>query len=314
MNGRGWPWDRLAVLGAAVAFGTTGTAKELGPDDATALGVGTMRIVVGAAGLVLVAVASGRRRPGGARIHLRPTASPRQRRLAATVLVGAFGVALYQPAFFAGTERSGVAVGTLVALGSGPAFVGAWEMLVLRRRPSGTWALATALALLGGAVLVLSQRTGDARIDAVGVFCSLLAGLGYAVFATSAKSLIAHDVDSGVVMAWLFAVGALMLAPFLLVVPMGWLATWQGVLMVVHLGIVATTVAYLLYGYGLRTLPTSTAVTLTLAEPVTAALAAMVVLDERLTAAGWLGAAIVVAGLALIARATPVPRLDAAEV
>ena len=44
---------------------------------------------------------------------------------------------------------------------------------------------------------------------------------------------------------------------------------------------------------------------LTLAEPVTAAVAAVVVLDERLDPAGWLGAAIVLAGLALIARAEP---------
>ena len=45
----------LAVLGAAVLFGTTGTAKELGPDSATALGVGAMRIVFGALTLWLIA-------------------------------------------------------------------------------------------------------------------------------------------------------------------------------------------------------------------------------------------------------------------
>ena len=38
----------LAVLGAAVLFGTTGTAKELGPDSASALGVGGTRILFGA--------------------------------------------------------------------------------------------------------------------------------------------------------------------------------------------------------------------------------------------------------------------------
>ena len=137
------------------------------------------------------------------------------------------------------------------------------------------------------------------------MLCSLLAGFGYALFATVAKSLVDAGADSGTVMAWVFTLGAGGLAPFLFVEPFAWLATWSGLLMVLHLGIVATTVAYLLYGYGLRTLATSTAVTLTLAEPVTAAVAAMVVLDEHLDAAGWLGAAIVMAGLALIARAEP---------
>ena len=51
--------------------------------------------------------------------------------------------------------------------------------------------------------------------------------------------------------------------------------------------------------YGLRTLDTATATTLTLAEPVTAAIFAMVVLDERLSAIEWVGAAIVLAGLAI---------------
>ena len=36
------------MLGAAVLFGTTGTAKELGPDSASALGVGGTRILFGA--------------------------------------------------------------------------------------------------------------------------------------------------------------------------------------------------------------------------------------------------------------------------
>ena len=45
----------MAVLGAAVLFGTTGTAKELGPDSASALGVGGTRILFGAVTLWLIA-------------------------------------------------------------------------------------------------------------------------------------------------------------------------------------------------------------------------------------------------------------------
>jgi DME family drug/metabolite transporter len=78
--------------------------------------------------------------------------------------------------------------------------------------------------------------------------------------------------------------------------------------MVMHLGIVTVAVAYLLYGYGLRSIPASMAATLTLAEPVTAALAGVVVLDEHLTAAGWIGAALVAAGLVLTGVRRPGPR------
>jgi DME family drug/metabolite transporter len=70
--------------------------------------------------------------------------------------------------------------------------------------------------------------------------------------------------------------------------------------MLLHLGVLTVGLAYYLYGAGLRWLPTSTAVTLTLAEPLTAALVAVVVLDERLEPLGWLGAALVLVGLALV--------------
>ena len=67
--------------------------------------------------------------------------------------------------------------------------------------------------------------------------------------------------------------------------------------MALHLGVLCTGVAYLLYGWGLRLIDTSTATTLTLAEPVTAGVLAVVVLDERLRWFGWLGGGVVVIGL-----------------
>lgn len=267
----------------------------------TPLGVGAVRIVVGAAGLVAVALVQQRRRRAAvvAVGDRRGALVPRRGDLVAAVVGGA-GVALYQPAFFAGTERNGVAVGTIVALGSGPVFVGLWETVWLRRRPTQRWVMVTALALLGGALLVTAQSSGqDSAITVFGVVCSLAAGVGYAVYALAGKRLIDAGTDSGLAMAWVFGAGALLLAPALLREPLDWLATGRGLAMVVHLGLVTVTVAYLLYGFGLRTLAASTAVTLTLAEPVTAALASVVVLGERLTAVAWCGAALVALALAL---------------
>jgi len=54
---------RLAVVAAAILFGTTGTARDLGPDTATSFGVGGLRIAVGAVGLWVLAA----RRRGGER-------------------------------------------------------------------------------------------------------------------------------------------------------------------------------------------------------------------------------------------------------
>ena len=62
----------------------------------------------------------------------------------------------------------------------------------------------------------------------------------------------------------------------------------------------ATAVAYLLYGRGLRGVPAPAAVTLGLAEPVVAALLALVVLGERLSAPAVAGLLLVGLALALL--------------
>lgn len=276
------------MLLAAVMFGTTGTAQALGPDDTTPLGVGWLRIVIGAAGLLVIARAARAPRPVW-------------REHGWWLLVGGVGVAAYQPTFFTGTDRAGVALATIVALGSGPAFAGLLDAVLFRRRPTAAWLRGTALALAGCAVLVAAQG-GDTVLDALGVIAALGAGASYAVYAIAAKVLIVRGMDSTRALAVMFAVGAVLLIPLAIGQPLGWATTGSGALMIAHLGIITVAVAYALYGYGLRTLPTSTAVVLTLAEPVMAALAGVVVLDERLPVLGWVGAAVVLAGLALGAR------------
>lgn len=203
-----------AVLGAALLFGTTGTAQALGPDGTTPLGVGTLRIIVGAVALWAFA--------GRVRVPVRARLAELRRHLG-LFAVGAVGVAGYQPAFFTGTARSGVALGTMVALGSGPLFTGAIEAVFFRRAPSRSWWTATVLTVVGGCLLVLAGGATGASVDALGVAGSLGAGLSYAVYAVAASRLIRRGVQSTVALAWPFTLGALALAPSLLGEPLGWL-------------------------------------------------------------------------------------------
>ena len=100
------------------------------------------------------------------------TAAPRSlslskggiRPLALMALTG-FCLALYQPLFFLGTERNGVAVGTVVALGSAPILAGLLEWGLTRRVPSGTWMMATALATVGVVLLGFGGEAGGSRRD-----------------------------------------------------------------------------------------------------------------------------------------------------
>jgi DME family drug/metabolite transporter len=223
--------------------------------------------------------------------------------------VGGLGVAGYQLCFFAAVHDTGVAVGTVAALGSAPAFAGLGGWLVDRTKPGSAWALATALAAVGVALMALSGTAEE--VSAPGVALALGAGASYAVFTLASKRLLDAGAPVDRVMAGVFTLGALLLVPVLIVGDLGWLATPGGLALAVWLGAVPTALAYILFAHGLRLLPASEVATLTLAEPVTAAALGAIVLGERPGAPAVVGIVLVIAGLAVLAlrgqRGDPVP-------
>ncbi len=102
-----------------------------------------------------------------------------------------------------------------------------------------------------------------------------------------------------------FGLGALLLLPVFFFTNSRWLLTPRGVAVALMLGLVATALAYLLYTRALRVVAVNTAVTLTLAEPVTASLLGVLLLGERLAWAGWAGVALILAGLLTLTLARP---------
>jgi DME family drug/metabolite transporter len=276
--------SRVQVLLAAVCFGTTGTAQALGPDGLAPAAVGSARILVGGALLVLVALVM-----HGGRAITRVNRGP--------ALAAAAGVAAYQLAFFAAVKDTGVAVGTIVAIGSGPMFAGAFEWALDRRVPSRGWALATALAIAGVTMLA----GGGAEVSPAGVTLALVAGASYATYTISAKRMLHHGHAPETVMAVAFGLGALLLAPVLAGTGAAWLTHADGLGLAVFLGVVPTALAYLLFAHGLKRLTAAETATLTLAEPLTAALLGVLVLSERLSAPAAIGAALVLAGLLVLA-------------
>jgi DME family drug/metabolite transporter len=272
---------RAQVLLAALCFGTTGTAQALGPDGTDPVGVGAARILVG--GVLLAAVAVARRR------------ATRERWARTPVAAAVAGVAVYQLAFFAAVADTGVAVGTIVALGSAPTLAGLFEWLVDRRRPSGRWAAATALACAGVALLALAG--GDADVSPTGIALAVTAGGSYAVYTLAAKRLLQAGHSPESVMAAAFGLGALVLLPVLLATTPVWLVHADGIALALFLGVVPTAVAYLLFANGLKHLSASETATLTLAEPLTAGVLGALVLAESLPPTALAGAGLVLGGL-----------------
>jgi DME family drug/metabolite transporter len=279
----------IAVLLGAAAWGSTGTAAHFAPASASSAGIGAARIVLG--GAVLLAMAARSSPRSEVRVML-AVASPARRALLLAVLA----VSGYQLCFFAAVRLTGVAVGTVLAIGSAPVFTGLISRLSGGPSLTFRWLIATMAAIAGCSILVTGGKAGGVQLGGVGL--ALLAGLCYASYAVTAARLISAGTSETAVMGVLFGGAAILLGPVLLATSPGWLLSVRGLAVTAYLGLVTTVAAYLLYGRGLRSVPAPVAVTLGLAEPVVAALLGVVVLGERLSFAALAGLLLV--GLAIV--------------
>lgn len=274
------------VVAAGMLWGTTGTSQALAPPSASPLTVGAVRMAIG--GAALLALAAWRRALG-----------PFDRRAWRALVAGGACMAAYQPLFFAGVARAGVAVGTLVGIGSAPVVAGLLGAAVRRERPGPRWFAATALALLGALLLVGPGRE-LAGVDPGGVALAVGAGSAYAAYTVATKALLERYPPDGVT-GVAFALAAALLSPVLLFGDLAWLGEGRGAAVALHLGLVATAAAYVLFVRGLARLPVATAATLSLSEPMTAAVLGFAVLGERLAARAWAGVGLIAAALVLLA-------------
>jgi DME family drug/metabolite transporter len=286
---------RLQVLLAAICFGTTGTAQALGP-SADPLAVGSARILVGGILLALCA-------------RLLRAALPRDPRVVGAIAVA---IAIYQLAFFAAVNQTGVAVGTVVAIGTGPAVAGVLGALVNGERLTPRWAAATTLAAIGVALLVAAGgHSTDVHVG--GILLAVLAGSGYATYTVMAKRLLDRGAEPIGVMAAGFGSAGVLLVPVLLLAGPSFLGQPGGLAMALYLGAIPTALAYVLFAHGLRHLSSGETTTIVLAEPLTAVALGVAVLGETPGTIAIAGAALVLAGLAVLAlpsrRRRPLPEV-----
>ncbi|MET1036708.1 MAG: EamA family transporter [Aeromicrobium sp.] len=292
----------LFVVLSAVCFGTTGTAQVYGPDAASSTAVGLTRIVAGGALLGVVAWWVARRGVSRASSSWR---SPRADGL--VVLVAGAAVLAYQPAFFAGAHLNGVAIGAVVTIGAAPVLTGLLEWLQTRELPSRTWFVGTSAAVVGVVLLSGLLEGAGHDVSLPGLAGSLGAAASYAVYTVAAKRLLTAGWTPTASIGSIFATAAVLGAPFLLLVDLSWVGSPSGVAMIGWLAIVTVVIAYVLFATGLQSLSASTVSTLTLVEPLTACVLGLVLLDERLSAGGWTGLVVLLAGVVVLARPRPRP-------
>ncbi|MDN4606226.1 DMT family transporter [Sporosarcina highlanderae] len=273
----------VAVLFGAILWGTTGTAQTFMPQTVHPLAVGASRLTVGGFTLLIVMLIL-------RKIDFRNWPWK-------ATLLSALAMAIFQYCFFTSIRLTGIAIGTVVAIGSAPMFSGLIEWLVLKHRPTKVWLTATSLAIVG-CVLLFSNKEGLV-VNPVGVTLSLCAGLLFAFYTLFNKEVL-EKADTIPSVAVIFSLSAVMLMPFLFIFETEGLLTFPGISTTIYLGIAATSVAYILFSTGLRLIPSSSAVTLSLAEPLTAAILSVIVVGERLDIISWSGIALLLGGILVL--------------
>jgi DME family drug/metabolite transporter len=206
----------------------------------------------------------------------------------------------YQALYFAAVVAVGVTVSTVVALGLAPVLLTVAESITARRRPSRMRVLVL-VAALSGLVLVSTAAglsvTGPHPLLGVGL--SIASGAAYALATALGRPLVAGTTHPLALATVTSTAGAIGLLPFGLLATGPHTSSDPAVLgLLAYLGVMTLAVAYALLYAGLRTIVGSAAVVATLLEPVTAALLAAVVLDERLGVLGIIGAALILVAVA----------------
>ncbi|MEV8426330.1 EamA family transporter [Streptomyces niveus] len=289
---------------AGVAWGTAGAAASLvyRVSDIGPLSLSFWRCVGGLV-LLLGALALRRRRAATASVQ-KGAVEPRRRRLIRVLGTG-IGLAVFQSAYFAAVEETGLAVATVVTLGAGPVLIALGAMLTMGERLGGSGLFAVVGALAGLAVLVLG---GDgATVRPLGIAYAVLAAAGYAAI-TLLTRWLGQDggkADALSTTAWAFAVAALCVVP---------LAGAEGLLphtsepaqvlwLLLYVAAVPTALAYALYFAGAAVVRAATVSVIMLLEPVSAAVIAVALLGERLTAATVVGTLLLLAAVVGLATA-----------
>ncbi len=289
---RGFYGGVAAILFASVLWGSTGTAASFAP-NVSAAAIGAAAMGLGGLAQALVAmrgIIRSRRLLWGQR-HL--------------LALGALAVAIYPLAFYSSMKLAGVTVGTVITIGSAPLMSALIEYTLDKTPLTRRWSIGALTGIIGMILICLAKSAPNsagagAGGAPLGVLLGLIGGLTYALYSWSAQRVMVRGVGSSIAMGAIFGLGGLLLTPVLLATGAPFLSSWSNAAVGLYMAAVPMFLGYMCFGYGLARTSASMATTLTLLEPVVAALLAVAIIGERLSMTGWMGVALVIGCLVVI--------------
>lgn len=287
----------IAVLIASILWGTTGTAASYAP-NLSPLAIGA--IAMGGGGLLQALLAH-----KNIRSHL-----PQIRSYYPLLLIGMVSVAIYPLAFYSSMRMAGITIGTVVSIGSAPLFTALLEKFFDKKALSGKWFISFIFGVAGVLLLSIGESHSQASAHtiatdqkSIGIILGLIAALTYSLYSWAAKKMIERGVDSKASMGLIFGFGALILLPTLFFTGSNLFDEPVNLYVVTYMMLIPMFLGYLLFGYALKTISASTATTLTLFEPLVAALFAVLLVGEKLAPIGWVGMVLIFVCLAVLSKA-----------
>lgn len=207
-------------------------------------------------------------------------------------------------------RMAGITIGTVVSIGSAPLFTALLEKFFDKKALSRKWFISFVFGVVGVLLLSLGEShvQGAEQImttdqKTFGIILGLIAALTYSLYTWAAKKMIDRGVDSKASMGLIFGFGALILLPTLFFTGSNLFDEPVNLYVVGYMMLIPMFLGYLLFGYALRTISASIATTLTLFEPLVAALFAVLLVGEQLAPIGWVGMALIFVCLAVLSKA-----------
>ena len=287
----------IAVLLAAFLWGTTGPAATFAPNlSPLAIGAAAM----GGGGLLQALLA--RKSIKKNLIHINSNLI--------ILITGVVSVFIYPLAFYSSMHLAGVTIGTVVSIGTAPLFTALLERFFDQKKLSMLWFISFIFGITGVIFLSIGESHSSITSEKItnngqilGIILAAVAGLTYALYSWVAKKLIDRGIDAKASMGLIFGFASLLLLPTLFFTGSNLFEQNINIYVVGYMMLIPMFLGYVLFGYGLKTVPASKAITLTLFEPLVAAILAIALVGEKLAPIGWVGMIFISLCLALLSKA-----------